>query len=170
LFVANNESGIEWLRVNTRPVYDNEYAKAVDYEDCPAAQQWNKLQQEVPQSTEHFRAHPEKALTAALTLTEAELMAAFTSIIAGSIWFTGHDDKALAVLSETVALDMASTWDAGERHFAKAVSRKVLADALTEIGDHDSAKAIQGMKKAEASDYASGKLKGTRWLPKPLRG
>ncbi|OKP64452.1 hypothetical protein BTE77_34650, partial [Ensifer adhaerens] len=76
-----------------------------------------------------------------------------------------HADKLAAALN----LDMRNYFEATAESYFKHLSRDGIEVAITEAKGKDFADGIARMKKAEAAAYAENAIKGTGWLPSPLR-
>lgn len=72
-------------------------------------------------------------------------------------------------LASTVGLDMADWWEATAEGFLSHVSKTQIVQALREAGLGIAADGVESMKKDVLVHTALARLKGTRWLPVPLR-
>lgn len=72
-------------------------------------------------------------------------------------------------IAAAVKLDMAEWWTPTVGGYLGAVSKSLIAEAVTEAGLPEDAKAIEKMKKADAAARAEELLAGKGWLPTVLR-
>ncbi len=72
-------------------------------------------------------------------------------------------------IAAAVKLDMTEWWTPTVTSYFGAVSKALVAEAVTEAGLPDDGKAIEKMKKADAAAKAEAVLSGKGWLPAVLR-
>lgn len=72
-------------------------------------------------------------------------------------------------LAGAVGLDMADWWEPTAEGFLSHVSKAQIVAALKEAGPGFAADGVEAMKKDVLVNTALARLKGTRWLPVPLR-
>ena len=73
-------------------------------------------------------------------------------------------------LEQALHLDMTEWWTASPEHYLALVPKTKLAAAVLEVtGEQSKADSLAKMKKAEAIAYAAEQLKGSKWLPAPLK-
>jgi len=72
-------------------------------------------------------------------------------------------------LAHAVGLDMADWWEPTAEGFLNLVSKAQIVQALREAGPGLATDGVEGMKKDVLVNTALTRLKGTRWLPVPLR-
>lgn len=72
-------------------------------------------------------------------------------------------------LASAIGLDMADWWEPTAEGFLNHVSKAQIVQALKEAGPGLAADGVEGMKKDALVSTALARLKGTRWLPAPLR-
>jgi ParB family chromosome partitioning protein len=77
-----------------------------------------------------------------------------------------HDSAAIA---QAVGLDMAEWWEPTAEGFLNHVSKAQIVQALREAGPHLARDGVESMKKDVLVSTATGRLRGTRWLPALLR-
>jgi ParB family transcriptional regulator, chromosome partitioning protein len=97
-----------------------------------------------------------------------ELMALCSVLTVNALPSTGSafDANALAC---AVGLDMADWWEPTKEGFLSHVSKAQIVQALKEAGPGLAADGVGSMKKDVLVNTALTRLKGTRWLPLPLR-
>jgi ParB family transcriptional regulator, chromosome partitioning protein len=72
-------------------------------------------------------------------------------------------------IARVVGLDMADWWEPTAEGFLNHVSKAQIVRALKEAGPELTRDGMGGMKKDALVTTAVGRLRGTRWLPAPLR-
>jgi ParB family transcriptional regulator, chromosome partitioning protein len=72
-------------------------------------------------------------------------------------------------LASAVGLDMADWWAPTKEGFLNHVAKAQIVQALKEAGPGLAADGVESMKKDVLVNTALTRLKGTRWLPLPLR-
>lgn len=72
-------------------------------------------------------------------------------------------------LAGALGLDMADWWEPTVEGFLNHVSKAQIVAALKEAGPGLAADGVEAMKKDVLVNTALARLKGTRWLPVPLR-
>lgn len=97
-----------------------------------------------------------------------ELIALCTAVTVNALPSTGAAFEAGA-LASAVGLDMADWWEPTAEGFLNHVSKAQIAQALREAGPDLAADGVETLKKDALVTTALGRLKGTRWLPAPLR-
>jgi ParB family chromosome partitioning protein len=97
-----------------------------------------------------------------------ELMALCSALTVNALPSAGSafDANALAC---AVGLDMADWWEPTKEGFLNHVSKAQIVQALKEAGPGLAADGVESMKKDVLVNTALTRLKGTRWLPLPLR-
>ena len=74
------------------------------------------------------------------------------------------------ILAARVGLDMAEAgWEPTAQNYLTHVTKARILDAVRAAKDEDSAERLTGLKKAEMVTSAEELLKGSGWLPEPLR-
>jgi ParB family chromosome partitioning protein len=81
---------------------------------------------------------------------------------------TGTVFEASALVS-AVGLNMADRWEPTAEGFLNHVSKAQIVDVLREAGPDLAADGVEAMKKDALATTALARLKGTWWLPAPLR-
>jgi ParB family chromosome partitioning protein len=74
-----------------------------------------------------------------------------------------------AAIAQAVGLDMADWWEPTAEGFLNHVSKAQIVQALKEAGPDLARDGVESMKKDVLVNTAAGRLRGTRWLPAPLR-
>ncbi len=72
-------------------------------------------------------------------------------------------------LTRTVSLDMSIWWQPTRTHFLDHLTKAQIEEAVAEAVSPEKARLLDGLKKAEMAELAEGLLKGSGWLPNPLR-
>lgn len=97
-----------------------------------------------------------------------ELIALCTAMTVNALPSTGSAFEANA-LAAAVGLEMADWWEPSAEGFLNHVSKAQIVQALREAGSGLAADGVESMKKDVLVNTALARLKGTRWLPLPLR-
>jgi ParB family transcriptional regulator, chromosome partitioning protein len=97
-----------------------------------------------------------------------ELMALCSALTVNALPSTGAAFDANS-LANAVGLDMADWWEPTKEGFLNHVSKAQIVQALKEAGPGLAADGVESMKKDVLVNTALTRLKGTRWLPLPLR-
>ena len=97
-----------------------------------------------------------------------ELIALCTAVTVHALPSTGSAFEA-GTLASAVGLDMADWWEPTAEGFLNHVSKAQIVQALREAGPGLAADGVETMKKDALVTTALARLKGTRWLPAPLR-
>lgn len=80
------------------------------------------------------------------------------------------NESALAVIAESVGLDMADWWEPTAASYLKHVSKPQIVQALKDVDLSADDNALLVMKKEALVTEAASRLNGKRWLPLALRG
>lgn len=97
-----------------------------------------------------------------------ELVALCAALTVNALPSAGSAFEANA-LAGAVGLDMADWWEPTAEGFMNHVSKAQIVAALREAGPGLAADGVEAMKKDTLVNTALARLKGTRWLPVPLR-
>jgi ParB family transcriptional regulator, chromosome partitioning protein len=97
-----------------------------------------------------------------------ELVALCAALTVNALPSAGSAFEASA-LAGAVGLDMADWWEPTAEGFLNHVSKAQMVAALKEAGPGLAADGVESMKKGVLVNTALARLKGTRWLPVPLR-
>jgi ParB family chromosome partitioning protein len=97
-----------------------------------------------------------------------ELIALSTAVTVNALPSTGAAFEE-GTLAFAVGLDMADWWEPTVEGFLNHVSKSQIVQALREAGPDLAADGVETLKKDALVTTALTRLKGTRWLPAPLR-
>ena len=97
-----------------------------------------------------------------------ELVALCAALTVNALPSAGSAFEANA-LAGAVGLDMADWWEPTAEGFLNHVSKAQIVGALKEAGPGRTTDGVEAMKKDVLVNTALARLKGTRWLPAPLR-
>lgn len=97
-----------------------------------------------------------------------ELIALCAALTVNALPSAGSGFEANA-LASALGLDMADWWETTAEGFLSHVSKAQIVQALREAGTGLAADGVESMKKDVLVNTALARLKGTRWLPVPLR-
>ena len=97
-----------------------------------------------------------------------ELIALCAAMTVNALPTTGSAFEANA-LTSAVGLDMADWWEPTTEGFLNHVSKAQIVQALREAGPGLAVDGVESMKKDVLVNTALARLRGTRWLPAPLR-
>lgn len=147
------------------------HALAAAADDAKAAPAWLALQTARDAWTERL---PKERSTWFAWLVElpqkdlVDLIALCAALTVNALPSNGAAFEANA-LSSTVGLDMADWWVPTAEGFLNHVSKAQIVEALREAGPGLAADGAESQKKDVLVAAALARLKGTRWLPVPLR-
>lgn len=147
------------------------HALASAADDLKAAPAWLALQTECDGWIERLPQDRSAWLSCLLELAQPdlfELIALCTAMTVNALPSTGSASEANA-LAAAVGLDMADWWEPTAEGFLNHVSKAQIVQALREAGSELAADGVESMKKDVLVNTALTRLKGTRWLPLPLR-
>jgi ParB family chromosome partitioning protein len=140
-------------------------------DDLKAAPAWLALQTACEAWIERMPKERSTWFAWLLELPQADLfdlIALCTAMTVNALPSTGSAFEANA-LASGVGLDMADWWEPTVEGFLNHVSKAQIVQALREAGPGLAVDGVESMKKDVLVNTALARLKGTRWLPVPLR-
>lgn len=109
----------------------------------------------------------------ALEQDQTTLVELLAFLVAGSAQGVQHQepttDTPLDVLARAAGTDISAWWEPTAESYFAHVSKDVIAQAVTEGADGDTAAPLAKIKKGEAAAAAESALAGSGWLPTPIR-
>jgi ParB family transcriptional regulator, chromosome partitioning protein len=147
------------------------HALAQAADDLEAAPAWLALQSVRDVWIERLPADRSAWFACLFDLPQADLLdlvALCAALTVNALPSAGSAFEASA-LAVAVGLDMADWWQPTAEGFLNHVSKAQIVGALNEAGSALATDSLAAMKKDVLVDTALARLKGTRWLPAPLR-
>lgn len=140
-------------------------------DDLKAAPAWLAVQTARDTWIERLPADRSTWFSSFLELPQADLLevvALCAALTVNALPSAGSAFEANA-LAGAVGLDMADWWEPTAEGFLSHVSKAQIVAALKEAGPGFAADGVEAIKKDVLVNTALARLKGTRWLPVPLR-